>query len=89
VASLREHLKKSCPQGQQRILSFQGLLKRDEILLLRLQNDISILHNAQQSGRIKKINESQTVWRNWLSRLNPNIQPLIDQIIQRGNTNDS
>lgn len=86
---LRDRLYQAYPQGRQCIVSFRGLLDREEILRLRSQDSPNILSNAEQAGRVSISNKSYTIWRNWLSRINLDIQPLINSLTHRGNNHGS
>jgi hypothetical protein len=85
VKLLRTTLKQVYSADELPIFVYEGLLNREEISQLRAEGADAVLASLEQSGRISQVFQSNIIWRNWFFRLNYKIQPLVEQLTQRGN----
>ncbi len=67
------------------IFVYEGLLNREEISQLLTEGPDAVLPSLEQSGRISQVYQSNIIWRNWFFNLNRKIQPLVEQLTQKGN----
>ncbi|VUD40415.1 hypothetical protein TDB9533_00202 [Thalassocella blandensis] len=86
---IREQLQQAFSNDSQRVITYSGMLSRQEMASLRLQGNASILLQAEQAGRITVAKESYTVWRTWLSRRFMDMQYFINKFYSQGDDHGS